>query len=181
MTRRRGSDPNAPNTEVLDCELVESQMPNPVLTEGRGACHRRLWFMCQASTIRPGSACRLPVASGDHPRRQIQYISEVPLVLSTLFSRVSICLFLLRLFAINISWRWTLYVIIGLTTAANIASATITLIQREPTAQLWNPMLPGTCWKPGVQVAIGQFQGGGSVELSVDSAATESVRYQSLN
>ncbi len=42
-------------------------------------------------------------------------------------------------------------------------------------------MLPGTCWKPGVQVAIGQFQGGGSVDLSVDYAATKSVRYKSLN
>ncbi len=56
-----------------------SQMPNPILTEGRGACHRRLWFMCQASTIRPGPACRLPVASGDHQRRQIPiYLRGTP-------------------------------------------------------------------------------------------------------
>ena len=88
------------------------------------------------------------------------YVEEILLILSTLFSRVSVCLFLLRIFTVNVTWRWTLFAIIALTTVTNGASAIILFLQCSPHQKLWNPSIPGTCWEPGVQVAIGQWQGG---------------------
>ena len=87
-------------------------------------------------------------------------IGEVLLVFSTLFSRVSICLFLLRIFTVNKSWRWTLYTIIGLTTVVNIILVATNLSQCKPRAKLWNPLLPGKCWDHQVILGIAYFQGG---------------------
>ena len=93
---------------------------------------------------------------------KLQYTAEIPLIISTLFSRLSICIFLLRLFSINKAWRWSLWAIAILTTITNIASATIILLQCTPRAKLWNPTIPGHCWAPHVQVDIGNYQGGKS-------------------
>ena len=90
----------------------------------------------------------------------IIYIEEIPLIFSTLFSRLSGCLFLLRIFTVNIYWRWTLYSIIALTTATNFASATIVLLQCQPLAKLWDQSVSGTCWTPEARLAVRQYQGG---------------------
>ena len=91
---------------------------------------------------------------------KLENIGEIPLLMSSLFSRVSICLFFLRLFTVVASWRWTLYTIIAISTAINIASAIIILIQCQPRGKLWNASIPGTCWRREIQVRIGQAQGG---------------------
>ena len=87
-------------------------------------------------------------------------IGEVLLLFSTLFSRVSICVFLLRIFTVNKSWRWTLYAIIGLTTALNVILAVTNFSQCTPRAKLWNPLLPGKCWDHQVILGLAYFQGG---------------------
>ncbi|KAL6716583.1 hypothetical protein ACLMJK_006150 [Lecanora helva] len=94
-------------------------------------------------------------------------VGEVLLVFSTLFSRVSICLFLLRLFTVNRSWRWVLYTIIGLTTAVNVVLAATNVSQCKPRAKLWNPTLPGKCWDDEVILGIAYFQGAVSVVLDL--------------
>ena len=104
---------------------------------------------------------------------KIQAIGEVPIMMSTLFSRISICLFLLRLFAVNLTWRWVLYFIIALTAATNIACATAILLQCHPRAKMWNPALPGTCWSKVAEVAIGQVQGGKPNELNNLSGSSQ--------
>lgn len=91
---------------------------------------------------------------------KVQAIGEVPIMVSTLFSRISVCFFLLRLFAVNFAWRWILYSIIIVTAATNIACAAAIPLQCHPRAKMWNPALPGTCWSQEVEVAIGQIQGG---------------------
>lgn len=99
---------------------------------------------------------------------KVQAIAEVPIMVSTLFSRVSVCLFLLRLFAVNVAWRWILYSIIILTAATNIACATAILLQCHPRAKMWNPALSGTCWSQEIEVVIGQMQGGKSTGYEED-------------
>lgn len=94
---------------------------------------------------------------------KLQAIGEIPIIISTLFSRVSVCLFLLRIFAVNVSWRWTLYVIIALTAGTNIACGTAIMLRCQPLAKEWNPAIPGRCWTPVNQVAVGQVQGGDSI------------------
>lgn len=94
---------------------------------------------------------------------KFQAIGEIPIIISTLFSRVSVCLFLLRIFAVNVSWRWTLYIIIALTAGTNIACGTAIMLRCQPLAKEWNPAIPGRCWTPVNQVAVGQIQGGESI------------------
>ena len=96
---------------------------------------------------------------------KIQAVGEIPIMLSTLFSRVSVCLFLLRIFSVNLSWRWTLYIIIALTVATNVACGAAILLQCQPRAKLWNPTISGECWSSVDEVAIGQIQGGKSVTV----------------
>lgn len=96
-----------------------------------------------------------------------QAIGEIPIMISTLFSRVSVCLFLLRIFAVNISWRWTLYIIIALTAGTNIACGTAIMLRCQPLAKEWNPAIPGRCWTPTNQVTVGQVQGAISVFLDL--------------
>ena len=94
---------------------------------------------------------------------KLEYIEVILLFVSTLFSRVSVCIFLLRIFSINIHWRWTLYSIMALTVVANITCIITVLTECRPLAKLWNPTTPGSCWQPHVVLRIGQWQGGESL------------------
>lgn len=87
-----------------------------------------------------------------------QSIFQIPLVLSTLFSRVSVCALLLRLFSHLKSWRYTLYFIAGLTTAVNTAFATFLLLQCKPRARLWDKTIPGHCWALKTVYSVDIFQ-----------------------
>lgn len=93
---------------------------------------------------------------------KIQAVGAVFLMMSALASRVSICLFLLRIFAVNRSWRWTLYFVIALTTCINIACAIASSIQCDPGAKIRDPETLGTCKTTKIGVVIGQIQGGES-------------------
>ena len=90
----------------------------------------------------------------------LQYIDEVPLILCIMTARLSFCMLLFKLFAISRPRLWIIRALVALIAATNIASACIILPQCNPTAKLWNPMIPGSCWPPETQVAIGYFNGG---------------------
>ena len=89
-----------------------------------------------------------------------QYISQPVVIISTMFTKVSICFLLIRVFGIKKSWRWGLYSIMTFATVTNISSAAIVLAQCQPVQKLWNPLLRGTCWTPHTEVAIGDYNGG---------------------
>ena len=91
---------------------------------------------------------------------RIRHMAEIPLIISTIFSRVSVCLFLLRPFTVYTRWRWTLYFITTLTTVTNIALASSGPLRCQPQAKLWDPTLPGMCWQPGIMSTVVYFQGG---------------------
>jgi len=88
------------------------------------------------------------------------YITQMTLILSTMFTRVSICLFLLKIFGSRKVWKYGLYAIMAFAVTTNIASAVTVPVQCTPIEKLWNPMVPGTCWSLGVQIGMGDFQGG---------------------
>ena len=91
-------------------------------------------------------------------------ISEVLVILSSMFTRVSICFFLLRIFGSVRMWKRSLYGIIAFTVAVNIATASTTLVQCSPAQKSWNPLIPGTCWSRDTRLALGECNGGGYIK-----------------
>ncbi|CAD6567800.1 MAG: hypothetical protein ASARMPRED_001148 [Alectoria sarmentosa] len=92
-----------------------------------------------------------------------QYISQIVLILSTMFTKVSICFFLLRIFGTKPMWKRGLYAIMAFAVVTNISSASIVLAQCSPVQKLWDPLMPGTCWGPDTEISIGDYNGAVSV------------------
>lgn len=91
---------------------------------------------------------------------KMENIATPFLILSTMFTKISFCLFLLRIFMNNRVWKRAIYIIIALIAATNISSAIIVLPQCKPAAKLWNPNIKGTCWPRETQIGIAYYQGG---------------------
>ena len=91
-----------------------------------------------------------------------QYISQVLYIISTMFTRVSICFFLLRIFGTKRKWNNTLYAIMAFSVVTNISNASLVLAQCSPVQKLWDPLLPGTCWSPNAELFVGYYNGSGS-------------------
>lgn len=77
-----------------------------------------------------------------------------------MFIRISICLFLLRLFGNKKRWRWALYSIMAFVTATNLSSAAVFLSECRPLKKVWDPSVPGTCVSSGTVVFAGYYNGG---------------------
>lgn len=84
-------------------------------------------------------------------------------IFSGLCTRLSICLFLLRIFRTKREWRWGLYAVMVFATAVIIPTIVSLLAQCSPVQKLWDPLLPGSCWSPRTVIDIGYFNGGASV------------------
>lgn len=97
------------------------------------------------------------------PAIEWDYVQSLPSGLAAMFTKISIFIFLRRLFVTSHTtwpWRWALHIVNGINIAANLASACTVLAQCTPAAKLWDPTVPGTCWAPQTQQAVGIFQGG---------------------
>lgn len=80
-----------------------------------------------------------------------------------MFTRLSIGVFLYRIFATKKAWKWSLYPIIALNIIGSLTSFTTILPQCSPVEKQWNPTIPGSCWDPKAWIDIGLFQGGKSI------------------
>ena len=83
-------------------------------------------------------------------------------IFSGLCTRLSVCLFLLRIFHTKRRWRLSLYGIMVFATAVIIPTIVSLLAQCSPVQKLWNPLLPGSCWSPQTVIDIGYFNGAAS-------------------
>ena len=81
-------------------------------------------------------------------------------IFSGLCTRISICLFLLRIFRTKRAWRWGLYTVMAFVTAAIIPTIVSLLAQCSPVQKLWDPSLQGSCWSSQTVVDLGYFTGG---------------------
>ena len=88
------------------------------------------------------------------------YFGMATLVLSTMFTRLSICIFLLQIFQSRRAWRWALYSMVGLVTAIGVILPLITLLSCQPPRKAWSPQIPGKCLDPGTLQVIYIFFGG---------------------
>ena len=87
------------------------------------------------------------------------HIAELFNILSNMFARLSISVFLLSLFGVQKKWRTGLYVLISFLVFATIPIVVIILAQCRPIQKLWYPQTPGKCWNPQDQIGVGYYQG----------------------
>ena len=94
-------------------------------------------------------------------------LSETMFILSLMFSKISICVFLLRLLADSLAKKrkYFLYFWIALLFVVNIICVGQQLGQCRPTRRLWDPMVPGKCEDPRVQSDFGYLNGGVSYTM----------------
>ena len=96
---------------------------------------------------------------------KLQCFIQIVIIVGVMFVKVSIALFLLRIFGLGHErwWRWSLYFIMWITVLTSLSSAIIALAQCRPIRKLWNPTVRGSCWSPETVVAFGEYNGGKSM------------------
>lgn len=90
---------------------------------------------------------------------EFDYLAQPWLNMGSTLSKVSICLFFLRLVSRVRVWRSVLGVQIVLLLLVNLAYSFTTLLQCRPLEKLWNTDVNGECWSVETQHGIGYFQG----------------------
>lgn len=94
---------------------------------------------------------------------KLMTVAEVIVICSLIFTKISICLFLLRIFGKNNKiWRRVLYFIMAFAIASNLASIAVIYPSCRPVQKVWNPFVPGICWRARVYIAIAEYNGGES-------------------
>ena len=81
-------------------------------------------------------------------------------IVAGLCTRLSICLFLLRIFRAKRQWRRGLYAVMVFAIAIIVPTIVSLLAQCSPVQKLWDPLLPGSCWSAQTVIDIGYFNGG---------------------
>jgi hypothetical protein len=101
-------------------------------------------------------------ASQEAPQTALQfdYLSQPWLNMGATLSKVSICLFFLRLVSRIKVWRIVLGVEILFLLLVNLAYSFTTLLQCRPMEKLWQSSVAGECWSISIQHNLGYFQGG---------------------
>lgn len=89
---------------------------------------------------------------------KLEYIVFPLFMLSCMFTRMSICLFLIRIFTINLVWKRVLYIILAFIVATGASSAIIALPQCNPVAKFWKPTINGTCWSQDLRIRLFYFK-----------------------
>lgn len=100
---------------------------------------------------------------------KLQSISMPFFILSLLFTKISICLLLMRIFVTNRVknyqvWKRAIYIIMSLLVTTSLSSIIFALAQCNPIAKSWNPTISGTCWSRDIRIALYYYQGGKTAE-----------------
>ena len=79
---------------------------------------------------------------------KLQAILQVPVMVSQGCSRISIALFLMKLFVNGQRWKVkpAMYSFIGFLAVTNCVCVVLVLPQCSPQAKVWNPTVEGSCW-----------------------------------
>ena len=89
-----------------------------------------------------------------------QYLTEWVTAFSLFFTRISICLFLLRIFGAIRYWRRILYCAIAFMTLTNISSIILVMTQCTPMRKSWDPLVHGKCVSSGAVTFTAYYNGG---------------------
>lgn len=88
-----------------------------------------------------------------------QYFAELATAFSLFFTRISICLFLMRIFGAIPYWRRILYCAIAFMTLTTIPFIILIMIQCTPMRKTWNPSVHGKCLSSAVVNFAGYYNG----------------------
>ncbi|KAK4458515.1 hypothetical protein QBC42DRAFT_314328 [Cladorrhinum samala] len=100
-------------------------------------------------------------ATSSDPSRALEFsiLGQPWYLMSVTLSKISICLFFMKLLGRARQWRILLSVLIVFMAAVNFAFSLTVNLQCRPLEKLWNPSVDGGCWNPSVQRDFGYFQG----------------------
>ena len=91
-------------------------------------------------------------------------LSEFLVIWITCLTKVSICLFVMRI-PNDRRLKSFLWALIGLLVVVNGACVVVFLAQCRPLKALWDPTAEGSCWKPEVFEAFAYVQGGRALSI----------------
>ncbi len=91
---------------------------------------------------------------------KLTYISEVLIIFSVNFVRLSVAMFLFRLFGHRRTWKIVLYSVMVWTLLLWVTSLVFVLAACKPIKKGWDPRSPGTCWDAKTQFITGAYIGG---------------------
>ena len=89
-----------------------------------------------------------------------QFLCELVGAWALLFIRLSICLFLLRVFGAIKMWRRVLYAAIAFITITNLSTLSIIMAECRPVSKSWDPLIPGKCVSDAVITFQAYYNGG---------------------
>ena len=120
--------------------------------------------MFNAITTRAGFGRHVYDLSSPQLSLAVKYIilSETAFTLSLAFSKISICLFLLKILGNSHAKKrqWFLYLTICLLLVTAAVCVGQQLGQCQPANKLWRPEVPGICENPDVQMKLSYLNGG---------------------
>lgn len=90
---------------------------------------------------------------------EFDYLSQPWLTMSSTLSKVSICLFFLRLVSRIRAWKIVLGAQASMLVLVALIYCFTTFLQCRPLEKLWNVSVDGECWGMDVQHGIEYFQG----------------------
>ncbi len=77
-------------------------------------------------------------------------VSQVPTVLALQIARISIAIFLLRIFSKRVWLRRFLYIMTAINTLAAVVALIVQFAQCRPTSRVWDRNVAGECLSPAV-------------------------------
>lgn len=107
---------------------------------------------------------------------KLEVVLPILSTFSLMFTKISVCLSLLRIIKSNRVRRRVMYIIMALIVATNLSSTIAIFPQCKPIEKLWNPTRKSTCISKGTQLAIYFYQGGKTAKSFILSA----LRYSCL-
>ncbi|KAH8677882.1 hypothetical protein BX600DRAFT_545582 [Xylariales sp. PMI_506] len=112
---------------------------------------------------------------------EFDYLSQPWLDMASTLSKVSICLFFLRLVSRVKLWRIVLLIQISVLLVLNLAYCITTLLQCRPLDKLWDSGVEGQCWSSTVQRNIDYVQGAFDILSSLFVTLFPIILIQDLN
>lgn len=100
-----------------------------------------------------------------HFALEMTALSILFMIVSLMFTKLSICLLLMLVFMTNRVWNYrvwkrAMYIIMALIVATNLSSIILVCSQCKPVARMWNPTMSGTCWLREPRLGFYYYQGG---------------------
>lgn len=91
---------------------------------------------------------------------KLTYISEIVIIFSVTFVRLSVAMFLFRLFGHRRTWKFVLYSVMVWILLSGVTSVSFALATCKPIKKMWDPLSPGTCLDAKIQLITGTYTGG---------------------